>query len=260
MPLLENAWGIMTANRKLFTIEQNAQTETADVPLVGTPPAAVASGDIHQILTKLDDLGNRLVPTQTIITNIAEAYRREVLEVVKLRDEMQQIQNAIQETKRQVVSLHSGASSNVTVNDAAGELGAVVIDTESATNKILGAAEHIEMLAGVIQSEVTVECKNQRAGEIATEIMAIYEACNFQDLTGQRIARVCETLEFVESKVSRMADIWGGLDSLSAIMASELEAFNEERMALGTHGLAVGPAMAGSKDHVGQDDIDALFD
>jgi chemotaxis protein CheZ len=182
-----------------------------------------------------------------------------VVEVVKLRDEMQQIQTAILETKRQVVSLHSGASSNVTVNDAAGELGAVVIDTESATNKILGAAEHIEMLAGVIQSEISIEGKNKRAGEIANEIMSIYEACNFQDLTGQRIARVCETLEFVESKVSRMADIWGGLESLSVIMASEIEAYQEKRIALGTHGLAAGPAIVGSKDHVGQDDIDALF-
>jgi chemotaxis protein CheZ len=258
----------MSETRKKFTIEQNSTPDTADdAPSFsgsGFTESATdqhaQSGGIQKVLTKLDELGNRLLPTQSIITNIAEAYRREVLEVVKLKDEMRQIQTAIQETKKQVVSLHSGATSNVTVNNAAGELGAVVIDTEGATNKILGAAEHIEMLAGVIQSEVSVENKNRRAGEIAAEIMSIYEACNFQDLTGQRIARVCETLEFVERKVSRMADIWGGLDSLSAIMENEIKAFEDERRALGTHGLAAGPAMAGSNDHVAQDDIDALFD
>jgi hypothetical protein len=30
--------------------------------------------------------------------------------------------------------------------------------------------------------------------------------------------------------------------------------------ALGTHALAAGPAMVGADGHVGQDDIDALFD
>ena len=37
----------------------------------------------------------------------------------------------------------------------------------------------------------------------------------------------------------------------------------EERYALGTHALAAGPALAGEDGqtgHVGQDDIDALFD
>ena len=132
----------MITNRKIFTIEQSALgAEVIDQPKASAIIATehnVSSVSIEQIMSKLDDLSNSLLPTQNVITNIAEAYRREVLEVVKLRDEMTQIQNAIQETKRQVVSLHTGASSSVTVNDAAGELGAVVIDTESATNKILG--------------------------------------------------------------------------------------------------------------------------
>jgi chemotaxis protein CheZ len=99
-----------------------------------------------------------------------------------------------------------------------------------------------------------------RAGEIANLVMTIYEACNFQDLTGQRISRVCETLTFVEGRVNRMAEVWGGLDNLSHIMASEIEALQQEHEALGTHALAAGPALVGAEDHVGQDDIDALFD
>jgi chemotaxis protein CheZ len=257
----------MSATRKLFTIEHhNGPSESGSAaPVVnanaGLPEASRETSDpgIQQVLDRIDDLGTRLQPTQAAISNLAEAYRREILEAVKLRDEMHLIQAAILETKRQVVSLHSGVAPTVKVSDASGELGAVAFDTESATNKILNAAEHIEMLAGVIQSEPSGEGKNQRAGEIATEVMAIYEACNFQDLTGQRIARVCETLEFVESRVGRMAAIWGGMDALSAVMASEIEALKEEQGALGTHALAAGPALVGSSNHVGQDDIDALF-
>jgi chemotaxis protein CheZ len=257
----------MTLSRKTFTIEKSMPTETlqeAQALAAFEPTAALpASADIRRVLTKLDELGTMLQPTQSIVSNIAEAYRREVVEVMKLREEMEVIQTAIRETKRQVVSLHANNPRTVNVHHAAGELGAVVLDTEGATNNILAAAERIEILAGVIQSETTKDGMKRRAGEIAAIVMSVYEACNFQDLTGQRITRVCETLNFVEGRVGRMADIWGGLDSLSTIMASEIEALNEERSALGTHALAAGPALAGEEGqigHVGQDDIDALFD
>jgi chemotaxis protein CheZ len=258
---------IMTLSRKTFTIEKSMLREALpeEQALAAFEPTAAIpeSADIRRVLTKLDELGTMLQPTQSIVSNIAEAYRREVVEVMKLREEMEIIQTAIRETKREVVSLHAANPRTVTVHHAAGELGAVVLDTEGATNNILAAAERIEILAGVIQSETTKDGMKKRAGEIAAVVMTVYEACNFQDLTGQRITRVCETLNFVEGRVGRMAEIWGGLDSLSTIMASEIEALNEERSALGTHALAAGPALAGEEGqigHVGQDDIDALFD
>ncbi len=253
----------MTPSRKTFTIEKFTarEMESEDQLAAALEPTATMpeSADIRRVLDKLDELGAMIQPTQSIVFNIADAYRREVIEVMKLRTEMEAIQHAIQETKRQVVSLHAAAPRSVTVHHAAGELGAVVLDTEGATINILAAAERIEMLAGVIQSETTKDGMRKRAGEIAHVVMAVYEACNFQDLTGQRITRVCETLNFVESRVGRMAEIWGGLDSLSTIMASEIEALNLERQALGTHALAAGPAVVGAQGHVGQDDIDALF-
>jgi chemotaxis protein CheZ len=248
----------MTPRRKTFTIEKRAP-EGADVDPGRTAAPETDFVGVRQVLVKLDELGALIQPAQAVVANIAEAYRREVAEVLKLRTEMEAIQSAITETKRQVISLHAAAPRAVKVNHAAGELGAVVMDTEGATNNILSAAERIEMLAGVIQSETTPEAMKKRAGEIAGVVMQIYEACNFQDLTGQRITRVCETLNFVEHRVERMAEIWGGLDVLSSAMASELEAIKEEQDALGTHGLAAGPALVGADGHVGQDDIDALF-
>ncbi len=254
----------MQPARKTFTIEKNRASDAfakgaallVEPDMVGE--TETVSGT-RQVLAKLDELGAMIQPAQSIVSNIAEAYRREVLEALKLRDEMELIQETIRETKRHVVSLHTGNLRSVTVNHASGELGAVVMDTEGATNNILAAAERIEIMAGVIQSETTKEGMKKRAGEIAGLVMTIYEACNFQDLTGQRISRVCETLNFVETRVAKMAEIWGGLDSLSAIMTSELEALKEEHSALGTHALAAGPALVGAEGHVGQDDIDALF-
>ncbi len=248
----------MTARRKTFTIEKQLVADEEAHPSLSFEPIGDGIG-VRAVLGKLEQIGAMIQPTQEIAANIAEAYRREVLEVLKLRSEMEAIQAAILETKRQVVSFHAATPRAVGVNDAAGELGAVVTHTEGATNAILTAAEKIEMLAGVIQSETTPEAMKARAGELAHCVQGIYEACNFQDLTGQRIARVCETLNFVEERVGRMAEIWGGLDAISTTMAADIDAMRDKQNALGTHALAAGPALIGAEGHVNQDDIDALF-
>jgi chemotaxis protein CheZ len=232
-------------SRKPYTIEVSLGLAEPMPEAAEAEPVRTGSG-LSQVLQRIDALAAAIEPHRSIIANVAEAYRREVEEVTKLRSEMHEIQNAITETKRQVVSFHAPSVHGVTVNHAAGELGAVVMDTEGATNNILAAAERIEMLAGVIESETTMKAMKGRAGEIAQLVMSIYEACNFQDLTGQRIAR--------------MVEVWGGLDALSNVMAQELETAKAQRDALGTHALAAGPAVAGADGHVGQDDIDALFD
>jgi chemotaxis protein CheZ len=252
----------MTPIRKTFTIEKSLGPEPATEPAVqAAPVAAQPSGPtLAEVMAKLEQMHATVQPTQIIVSNIAEAYRREVTEVMKLKTEMEAIQQAILETKRQVISIHAAGPRLVTVHHAAGELGAVVLDTESATNNILAAAERIEMMAGVIQSEKTMDAMKSRADEIAAMVMSIYEACNFQDLTGQRISRVCETLSFVEERIEKMAGVWGGLDQLTTIMSSEIEAIREEQKDLGTHALAAGPAMVGAEGHVDQSDIDALFD
>lgn len=257
--LRTKALDIMQNARKPYTIERSSSRRQPSATEPAVESAVSASPDV-EVLARLEEIAGLLKPHQTIMLNIADAYRREVEEVTMLKTEMQEIQAAIRETKRQVVSFHAPSDQGVTVNHAAGELGAVVMDTEGATNNILAAAERIEMLAGVIESETTMKAMKGRAGEIAQQVMSIYEACNFQDLTGQRISRVCETLNFVEERVGRMAEVWGGLDALSQIMAQEVETLKAERGALGTHALAAGPALVGSEDHVGQDDIDALFD
>ena len=44
------------------------------------------------------------------------------------------------------------------------------------------------------------------------KMMVIFEACSFQDITGQRIAKVVETLEHIEQRVARFADVMQAKD------------------------------------------------
>lgn len=73
------------------------------------------------------------------------------------------------------------------------ELEAVVQATESAANTIMEAAEAIQdwMAAGA-QDPVAMAA-------IAARVNSIFEACSFQDVTGQRIRRAIQHLQQVET-------------------------------------------------------------
>jgi chemotaxis protein CheZ len=76
------------------------------------------------------------------------------------------------------------------------ELEAVVQATETAANQIMEAAE---VIGELIQS-------GRRDAEsfevVAEKLNAIFEACTFQDVTGQRIRRAIEHLQRVETMLS----------------------------------------------------------
>ena len=82
--------------------------------------------------------------------------------------------------------------------------------------------------------------------------MQIYEACNFQDLTGQRISNVLGIMTMLEDRIGDMLDrfstlIGGPQVSQTATPAAKRELLN-------------GPKLDDDTGHASQTDIDALFD
>jgi chemotaxis protein CheZ len=76
------------------------------------------------------------------------------------------------------------------------ELEAVVQATESAANKIMEAAEAIgDWLRDGKRDPDSLEA-------VAEKVNAIFEACTFQDVTGQRIRRAIEHLQQVETMLT----------------------------------------------------------
>ena len=90
------------------------------------------------------------------------------------------------------------------------------------------------------------------AEDIAEQVVNIFEACNFQDITGQRITKVVQALQFIDERVAKMMDIWGGANDLAAFAPEPEEAEGDEA-------LLNGPALEEHHGHASQDDIDALF-
>ena len=86
------------------------------------------------------------------------------------------------------------------------ELEAVVANTAQATQKILAAAEEIDQLANNLAAALKGKLEQDAALDISDLIIRIFEACNFQDLTGQRITKVMTTLKFLEHPVAAGGD------------------------------------------------------
>ncbi len=131
------------------------------------------------------------------------------------------------------------------IPSAGQELNAIVHATEAAGNAIMERAEAVMSVNAInLASYKTF---------IAEQMTAIFEACSFQDLAGQRIAKVVKTLQQIETRVARFADATRANDASG--FANDTEAAEAERKArLYIHG----PTFAG--DGIGQDAIDELID
>lgn len=159
-------------------------------------------------------------------------------------DGLSKISQQISDTKKDLAELRVADMHDEHIPEAGRELDAVVEATESATNRIMEAAEAI-MAGDPSDAEAYHEMVNNN-------IIEIFEACSFQDITGQRIAKVVRTLNMVEVQIGSMLN---GLDIDLSHAKVIREDGEEPRDVLGE--LLNGPSFDGQG--VNQSDVDALF-
>jgi chemotaxis protein CheZ len=180
-------------------------------------------------------------------------YRAQIEQCEKLKIELDLIHDAINRTKQEIAVLHGKSFDGDEMAKVNGELGAVVGGTEEATQQILAAAEAIDNAAAAVGKVGSPDQQKQLLEEISDNVVSIFEACNFQDLTGQRISKVMTTMRFIENRITAMMDIWGGVDEIKAHAPAKVDERDEDQKLLN------GPKLEGDVGHASQDDIDALF-
>jgi chemotaxis protein CheZ len=200
----------------------------------------------------LGTIRESIAPAREISASLIEEHRRDMQEAMRLKVELDSIYEAIAQTKREIATLRYAGAQGQEITRVTDELGAIVLGTESATNSILAAAERIDDLSSNLSSRLAGG-DQEIAREILDHVISIFEACNFQDITGQRISKVVNAMRFVEERVHHMIDIWGGLDSFK-----DVEMIDDPSRQ-GEAALLNGPALETDKGVTSQDDIDALF-
>ena len=158
--------------------------------------------------------------------------------------ELRDIAAYIEAMKQEIAALQVNELKDNRIPAAGHELGAIVKATEQATNDIMQCAEEL----------MEADAKDPAAYKalVDAKMLVIFEACSFQDLTGQRIAKVVETLEHIESRVARFATAVRVEEA--AVLMSERELAEVERK---RRLLLHGPQPEGKG--IGQNDIDQLF-
>ena len=119
----------------------------------------------------------------------------------ELLSEVEELGRTIAVAKEEIAALGSDKTANRDVSAASEELDAVVSHTAEATNAILEACELLD--------ETSARPEGPEAAVVQDATMRIYEACSFQDITGQRITKVVNTLKVVEARVSRIVSTFG---------------------------------------------------
>jgi chemotaxis protein CheZ len=207
------------------------------------------NGGAESVAAECEAVNREVADAQALL----QTYRAQIEQCEKLKTELDLIYNAINRTKQEIAVLHGKSFSGDEMAKVTDELGAVVGGTEQATQHILEAAEAIDQSAGALSKAASPEQARLLSEEIQERVISIFEACNFQDLTGQRIAKVMNTMKFIEHHINVMMDIWGGVDAIRA----HAPPIVDERV--GDAKLLNGPKLDGDEGHVSQDDIDALF-
>jgi len=209
----------------------------------GTAGQSPTSQQVDHILRELHSLRSQ------VNARAGETKTAPVDNAIALWSGVDDIQQRIEVTKSEIASLRArGVSDPDQSNRTAAELQAVVTGTEAATDTILAAAERID---AIVQGRLTSDDRATTADatEIAACVVQIFEACNFQDITGQRITKVVESLQFIEERISSMVDVWQTLEKIDRSKETES----------GKRSLVNGPALEGDGGIVSQDDVDALF-
>ncbi|MCG8596317.1 MAG: protein phosphatase CheZ [Kiloniellales bacterium] len=212
--------------------------------------AASQQADLDARLAALSRSQGSLDPKDLVevVESIMATMEGDVTSVnVRFYAEIEALARYIQETKSEIASLRPDEITDTHLPAATDELEAVVGATEKATESIFEAVEKIEELTAGMDEEVSAK--------VVDAVTMVYEACSFQDITGQRITKVVNALKHIEAKVEALLEAFG----------SELK--RDLQKAPGTPAKPVdqrpdGDLMNGPQlpeDAQSQDDIDALL-
>jgi chemotaxis protein CheZ len=163
------------------------------------------------------------------------------LESTAMVSELIQIAEYITHMRDEIAALRPNEMTRDRIPMAHEELGSVVQATAGATNRIMAAAEALLALPeGPAHRPVLEE-----------HVGTIFEACAFQDITGQRISKVVDALQSFEQRLDRFI---GAVRARDAAITDPAERARQERadklMLNGPQAQQIAPS---------QDDIDALF-
>ncbi|MFC7050507.1 protein phosphatase CheZ [Emcibacter nanhaiensis] len=162
---------------------------------------------------------------------------------IHFQDELRELLQFIDKAKNDISQIRPKDLSEKKIPEASDQLDAVVSATEEAASSIMDAAEELGELAAGTDGEMA-----EKLEAISTKI---FEASSFQDITGQRVSKVVNTLKHLEEKLSELAEAIGDTEVSEEVKSDKAPEEMEN------HELLHGPQFEHEAND--QDSIDALL-
>ncbi len=177
----------------------------------------------------------------SIISSVIDKVgKNEQVSLSGILTELRDLLIVIEETRRDMGLARPSDITGKHIPGATDELDAIVEATSEATGTIMDCCDVILEKAGAVGGD--------DGDTISAEVMKIFEACSFQDVTGQRVSKVVKTFHDIEEKIDKLVSVLG-------VKVSGLP--EEEDIRSDDEKLLNGPQLADQA--ISQDDIDKLM-
>lgn len=167
-----------------------------------------------------------------------------------LKDELTGLLRYINRVRQEIAAISHPADEDFHFNSMGEQLDAIVKATEEATNTIMEAVERNQQAVDEIRAATDDEKIAGLLDKINENGNDVFEACSFQDITGQRVNKVVKSITYVEDRVNALVEVWGK-EELQKVVVQAIEKTEDEK-------LLDGPQLDGKG--LSQSEVDALFD
>lgn len=168
-----------------------------------------------------------------------------------LKKELYGLFKYLQRVREEIAAINRPADEELHFDNMSDQLDAIVKATEEATNTIMECMEKNDEAVDELRKSLTDEGQLALLDKISGNGADVFEACSFQDITGQRITKVVKSVTYVEDRVNALIGVWGKDEIDSIEVKADVEKTEDEK-------LLKGPALEG--EGITQDEIDKLFD
>ncbi|MEQ8193384.1 MAG: protein phosphatase CheZ [Rhodospirillales bacterium] len=171
----------------------------------------------------------------------------------KLKAEISGLLLYLQRVRTEIAAMGRGRDEEHNFESMGKQLDAIVEATEHATETIMNAMEQNEECVTLLKAGEKDPKKLELLDKISDNGNAVFEACSFQDITGQRVTKIIKSISFVEERVESLLNIWGR-EALAEVETGVGEETKREQELM-LHG----PKVDG-QESISQAEIDKLFD
>ena len=168
----------------------------------------------------------------------------------RLTENLEALFSYVQRVRTEIASLNQSGDGEDKFATMGQQLDGVIEATKEASDSIMEAVERNNEAVAKLKKAITDADSIEVLEDIESNNNAIFEACAFQDITGQRVTKIVKSVSYVEERVTALREIWGD-DELDKVELKVVDLTEDEKLLHGPQSKAVA---------ISQDEIDKLFD